>query len=229
MKGIIFDFNGTMFQDSHLHEKAWFFMVKKYSSKAISDKDILINIHGRTNKEILTYFISKDLTSEEIEKMSFEKEAYYRELCLKNKDELRLTKGLADILNRLKKSGMPMTIATATVKENVEFYFDVFHLDQWFDFDKVTFDDGSFPGKPAPDIFMIASNKLGLMPNECLVIEDAFSGLTAAKKAGIGKIIAIDPFGKNRSLFEEKQLASGGIITDFTAFFDVIAGSSIFP
>ncbi|MBY8913761.1 HAD family phosphatase [Bacillus sp. YC2] len=227
MKGIIFDFNGTMFQDSHLHEKAWFFMVKKYSPKAISDKDILINIHGRTNKEILTYFISKDLTNEEIEKMSFEKEAYYRELCLKNKDELRLTKGLADILNQLKKSEMPMTIATATVKENVEFYFDVFHLDQWFDFDKVTFDDGSFPGKPAPDIFMIASSKLGLMPNECLVIEDAFSGLTAAKKAGIGKIIAIDPLGKNRSLFEEKQLASGGIITDFTAFFDVIAGSSV--
>lgn len=38
-----------------------------------------------------------------------------------------------------------MTIATATVKENVEFYFDVFQLDRWFDFDKVTFDDGSFP------------------------------------------------------------------------------------
>lgn len=75
-----------------------------------------------------------------------------------------------------------MTIATATVKENVEFYFDVFHLDQWFDFDKVTFDDGSFPGKPAPDIFLIASEKLGLRPEECLVIEDAFSGLTAAKK-----------------------------------------------
>ncbi|MCK1991060.1 HAD family phosphatase [Peribacillus muralis] len=223
MKGIIFDFNGTMFLDSHLHEQAWFYMVKKYSPKAISDKDILINIHGRTNKEILTHFISKELTGEEIEKMSFEKEAYYRELCLKNKDELKLTNGLVDMLNQLKASGTPITIATATVKENVEFYFDIFHLEQWFDFDKVTFDDGSFPGKPEPDIFIIAANKLGLIPNECLVIEDAFSGLTAAKKAGIGKIIAIDPLGKNRSLFEEKQLGSDGIITDFTTFFEVIA------
>ncbi|MFD9627012.1 HAD family hydrolase [Peribacillus muralis] len=223
MKGIIFDFNGTMFLDSHLHEQAWFYMVKKYSPKAISDKDILINIHGRTNKEILTHFISKELTGEEIDKMSFEKEAYYRELCLKNKDELKLTNGLVDMLNQLKASGTPITIATATVKENVEFYFDIFHLEQWFDFDKVTFDDGSFPGKPEPDIFIIAANKLGLIPNECLVIEDAFSGLTAAKKAGIGKIIAIDPLGKNRSLFEEKQLGSDGIITDFTTFFEVIA------
>lgn len=145
MKGVIFDFNGTMFQDSHLHEKAWFYMVKKYSPKAISDEDIFVHIHGRTNSEILTYFISGDLTNEEIKRMSFEKEAYYRELCLENKDELKLTKGLIGVLNHLKKSEMPMTIATATVKENVEFYFDVFHLGQWFDFDKVTFDDGSFP------------------------------------------------------------------------------------
>lgn len=127
MKGVIFDFNGTMFQDSHLHEKAWFFMVKKYAPKTISDDDIFVNIHGRTNSEILTYFISGDLTNEEIKKLSFEKEAYYRELCLENKDELKLTKGLTGVLNHLKKSKTPMTIATATVKENVDFYFDVFH------------------------------------------------------------------------------------------------------
>lgn len=223
MKAIIFDFNGTMFQDSHLHEQAWFYMVKKYSPKSISDEDILINIHGRTNNEILTYFISKDLTEDDISKMSYEKEAYYRELCLKNREELTLTNGLMEVLNRLKASKIPITIATATVKENVEFYFDVFQLDRWFDFNNVTFDDGSFPGKPEPDIFIIAANKLGFAPSECLVIEDAFSGLTAAKKAGIGKIIAIDPFGKNRSLFEEKQLGRDGIITDFTTFFEVVA------
>ena len=39
---------------------------------------------------------------------------------------------------------MPLTIATATIKENVDFYFDTFALDRWFDPDKVVFDDGSF-------------------------------------------------------------------------------------
>ena len=73
-----------------------------------------------------------------------------------------------------------MTIATATVKENVEFYFDVFHLDQWFDFDKVTFDDGA-SRKTGAGYFSHRIGKLGLKPEECLVIEDAFSGLTAAK------------------------------------------------
>ena len=50
MKGIIFDFNGTMFQDSHLHEEAWVHMVNKYSKGSLSEEDILLNLHGRTNK-----------------------------------------------------------------------------------------------------------------------------------------------------------------------------------
>ena len=40
MKGIIFDFNGTMFQDSHLHEEAWVHMVNKYSKGSLSEEDI---------------------------------------------------------------------------------------------------------------------------------------------------------------------------------------------
>ena len=91
MKGIIFDFNGTMFQDSHLHEEAWVHMVNKYSKGSLSEEDILLNLHGRTNKEILNYFISDSLSDEEISKLSFEKEAYYRELCLRDSKNLKLT------------------------------------------------------------------------------------------------------------------------------------------
>ncbi len=222
MKGIIFDFNGTMFQDSHLHEAAWVHMVKKYSNGELSDHDILVNIHGRTNKEILNYFISDSLTEEEIDKLSFEKEAYYRELCLERTEELKLTEGLVDVLDNLKEKNIPMTIATATVKENVDFYFEVFKLGKWFNIDKVVFDNGTFPGKPAPDIFLIASSKLNLNPSECLVIEDAYSGILAAKKAKIGKIIAIDPFSKNIDLFTKNNMCDDGLIKDFTNFFDVV-------
>ncbi|MFS0559237.1 HAD family phosphatase [Terribacillus sp. 179-K 1B1 HS] len=222
MKGVIFDFNGTMFLDSHLHEQAWFHMVRKYAAGSITDEEIFTNIHGRTNNEILRHFVSHELSADDIRKLSDEKEGLYRELCLQNEKDLVLTNGLTGILDHLKAQNLPRTIATATVKENVAFYFDVFKLDRWFDFETVTFDDGSFPGKPAPDIFLIAAKKLGLQPSECLVIEDAFSGLTAAKKAGIGKIIAIDPFGKNREAFLQNQLGSDGIIQDFTNFHDIL-------
>lgn len=222
MKGVIFDFNGTMFLDSHLHEQAWFHMIRKYAAASITDEEIFTNIHGRTNSEILRHFINKELTKEDVQKLSDEKESLYRELCMQNEKDLVLTKGLAEALDHLKAQDLPRTIATATVKENVSFYFDVFNLNRWFDFETVTFDDGSFPGKPAPDIFLIAAKKLGLQPNECLVIEDAFSGLTAAKKAGIGTVIAIDPFGKNRETFEQNKLGSGGIIQDFTNFQELL-------
>lgn len=221
MKGIIFDFNGTMFQDSHLHESAWIHMVKKYSKGTLSEDDILLNLHGRTNKEILNYFISDSLTDLEIEKLSFEKESYYRELCLQSPENLKLTDGLTSVLDQLKLQDIPITIATATVIENVEFYFKVFNLDKWFSFDKVVYDNGTFPGKPAPDIFQIASNKLNLEPKDCLVVEDAYSGILAAKKAGIGKIIAIDPFGKNHELFTKNNIVDENIIKDFTNFFEV--------
>ena len=212
MKGIIFDFNGTMFQDSHLHEAAWVHMVKKYSKGELTEHDISVNLHGRTNKEILNFFVSDSLTDEEIEKLSYEKEAYYRELCLERPEELKLTNGLTDVLDTLKENNIPRTIATATVKENLDFYFDIFKLGNWFDINKVVYDNGTFPGKPAPDIFLIASSKLGLDPSECLVVEDAFSGIKAARKANIGKIMAIDPFGKNAELFAENNMCKDGLI-----------------
>lgn len=59
---------------------------------------------------------------------------------------------------------------------------------------------------------------MGLAPADCLVIEDAYSGLLAAKRAGIGTIIAIDPFGKNNAVFEQAQLNKDGTIKDFTDF-----------
>ena len=53
------------------------------------------------------------------------------------------------------------------------------------------YSDGTIPGKPAPDIFIIAAEKIGLKPQDCLVVEDAIAGINSAKNAGIGKIIAI--------------------------------------
>ena len=144
LNGIIFDFNGTMFQDSHLHEQAWIDMIQKYSpGNGLTETEILTNVHGRTNDKILRHFVSPDLTDEEVQKLSLEKEEHYRRLCLNKPEQLVLTDGLTEVLDDLKERKLPLTIATATIKENVDFYFDTFALDRWFDPDKVVFDDGS--------------------------------------------------------------------------------------
>jgi beta-phosphoglucomutase-like phosphatase (HAD superfamily) len=64
-------------------------------------------------------------------------------------------------------------------------------LDRWFDVAKIVYDDGIRPGKPAPDVYLAAVRNIGIAPSECVVVEDAVSGLAAAYAAGIGYIVAI--------------------------------------
>lgn len=218
MKGIIFDFNGTMFMDSDLHEAAWLYLLQKYSEKELTEEDILKNLHGKTNDVILRNFISKDLTDEEVQKLSDEKEAFYRKSVLESSNHKDFTKGLRDVLDYLKANDIPMTIASASPKINMDFYFDYLNLGNWFDYDQMVCHTGSFPGKPAPDIFLIAAEKIGVEPKNCLVIEDSYSGLQAAHNAKIGTIVAIDPDGKNRAVLEAEGLAKDGVIENFTTF-----------
>ena len=74
-------------------------------------------------------------------------------------------------------------------KTNVDFYFETFNLANWFEYDKFVYADGIIPSKPAPDIYEIAAKNLNLAPQDCIVVEDAISGINSARDAKIGKII----------------------------------------
>ena len=215
-KGIIFDFNGTLYWDSPLHKQAWREYSKILRGTEFSDEEMVKYMFGRTNELIIRYAIGKQPTPEMVEKFGDEKEELYRQMCLKDKEHFHLAKGAVELLDFLKENNVPMTIATMSDKYNVDFYIEHFHIDKWFDVDKIVYSDGKIPGKPAPDIYQIAAKKLGLKPEECIVVEDALSGITAAKDAGIGKIIAIcseEP----RELYENIPAVTG-IIKDFYEF-----------
>jgi len=191
MEGIIFDFNGTLYWDSQLHYDAW----REYSAllrdKPFTDEEMRDKMFGHTNSDIIEYLIGHKPTQEMVDKYGKEKEAVYRKRCLLNPDEFKLAPGAVELLNYLKENNIPRTIATMSEWDNVEFYIKEFHLEKWFDIDKIVFSDGTIPGKPAPDIFLIAADKIDLKPKDCVVIEDAIAGINSAKSAGIGKIVAI--------------------------------------
>ena len=126
-----------------------------------------------------------------VDKYGKEKEAVYRKRCLLDPETFKLAPGAIELLDYLKEKNIPRTIATMSEWDNVEFYIKEFHLDKWFDLEKIVYSDGTIPGKPAPDIFLIAAKKLELNPKDCVVVEDAIAGINSAKSAGIGKIIAI--------------------------------------
>lgn len=191
MGGVIFDFNGTMFFDEAFQEMSWRKFVSQKIGRAITDEEFQTYIHGRNTDVSLPYFLNRPLSRQEIETLEEEKEQIYRDLCLKS-DDFRLADGLIDLLDRLKQMGVPMTIATASGWNNVKFFFDHLDLDRWFDLDRVVYNDGTIPGKPEPDLYLLAAAKLQVDIHDCVVFEDSVSGIESAKRAGAGKIIQVD-------------------------------------
>lgn len=220
-KGVIFDFNGTLFWDSEKHLEAWREFSKRLRDHAFTDEEMRDFMFGRTNEDIIAYLIGKKPSVKLVEKFGKEKESVYRQMCLKDPEHFHLAPYAEKFLDYLKENKIPRTIATMSEIDNVEFYIKEFKLARWFDIDKIVYADGKIPGKPAPDIYEIAAGKLDLQPSECIVIEDAVSGIEAARAAGIGKIVAIasmEPVGLYKKIPAVSQ-----IITDFKDYKSILA------
>lgn len=215
-KGVIFDFNGTLFWDSKKHLEAWREYSKKLRGTAFTDDEMRKYMFGRTNEDIIKYLIGRQPDKELVIKCQNEKEAIYRDMCAEDSENFVLAKGAEEFLDYLCENNIPHTIATMSEEINVKFFIEGFGLERWFDLEKIVFDDGKIKGKPEPDIYRIASEKLNLNPEDCIVIEDALSGIESARRAGIGKIIAIESM-ETRELYETVPAVSG-IISDFDDF-----------
>ena len=217
--GIIFDFNGTLFWDSELHMEAWREFSKRLRGTQFSDEEMLKYMFGRTNEDIIAYAIGKRPSPELVKKFAVEKEQVYRDMCKRHPEIFKLAPFAEEFLDYLKANNIPRTIATMSEKENVDFYIKEFHLEKWFDVEKIVYSDGIIPGKPAPDIYLIAAKRLGLDPKDCIVVEDAISGINSAKSAGIGKVVAIASM-ENPDFYSD--LGVDLIITDFKDYKEIL-------
>ena len=189
IKGVIFDFNGTLFFDTHLHNQAWDIFLKKHSF-VLTDEEKNLKIHGKNNAEIMSNLFSKKLSKDEINTLSIEKEGIYQSLCLKEKMEL--APGVLDLLKYLDKNHIPFTIATASDLYNLQFYFEHLELEKYFDLDRIVYSNGNIKSKPDPEIFFKAIDVLDIDAGETLIFEDSTSGILAAENSKAKKIIIVD-------------------------------------
>lgn len=215
MKGIIFDFNGTMVFDGHLHEKAWVEMIQKHNDR-VTEAEIVDYIHGRTNNIIVNHFIG-EVSAAELQKLSDEKELEYQRLV--HEEALSYVDGTEELLDQLVANNIPFTIATASPKINVDFYFDYFDLARWFKREDIIFDNGTFPGKPNPTIYQMAAEKLEFAPADCMVLEDAVTGIQSANAANIGQVVAMVSSEAQKARYEKSDLKIDLIVEDFRNFY----------
>ena len=189
MHGILFDFNGTMVFDGEFHKEAWDVFSKKYRGYAMPEEE-MARAHGQTNKQIIRMLLGDSLTDQESERLSKDKEALYRECCLQHKDEYQLVDGLEQLLDTLYKKGVPMTICSASIQDNITFFIEYFQLDRWFDKKHIIYDDGTHHDKIS--MFQKGAKCINTPITDCIVFEDSYSGIHFAHKCNVYKIIGVN-------------------------------------
>lgn len=205
-KGVIFDFNGTLLWDTGLHNQAWDIFLERYHMP-LSDQQKNEIIHGKNNHLIFETLFSRKMTLEESGKYINEKERIYRDLCVES--GIGFAPGALEFIDFLKKHNIKCAIATASGKENIDFYIDHFKLGSVIDVKNITYDNNMIRSKPDPEIFEIAIRKLGLKSQEVIIFEDSLAGITSALRSKAGKVFIVNSM---NGKFDQFDL---DIITDF--------------
>ena len=201
--GLIFDMDGVIVNNHLFHYKSWQKVCEKYG-KPLSETAYKDNLNGRTLNEVVQFIFDEDLPLERIRSIGEEKEATYRELY---RPHLKFTEGLEAFLAQCKEANIPMAVGTSAPVENVNFTLDGLNIRHLFH--AVLDERAVTKGKPNPEIYLKCAAALDLPNSECIVFEDAVSGIKAGKAAG-SKVIAL------ATSHAREELESDWIIDDFT-------------
>lgn len=177
-RALLFDMDGTLIDNMGYHRQAW---LKWARGEGIpgTDEEIMALTHG-TLLEIVHRFFPDEHDVEARRVRGGKKEALYREIY---RPHLRLIPGLAEVLETARERGIPMAVATAGDKTNIDFTLDGLGVRPYFQ--AIVGAEDVTHGKPHPEVFLRAAEKLELPPGACLVFEDSPAGVEAALRAGM--------------------------------------------
>lgn len=190
MNGVIFDFNGTLFLDNDKHIKAWNKIAMGLRGTGITEEELHTKMNGVNNKYIIRYLNSGKEDDELEAKYSSLKEQYYRRFCKEDTKNFHLIEGAVQLFDQLKQKNIPFTIASASIKDNIDFFVENFQLDRWIDPETIVYDNGQYKDKEA--MFIQAARNIHVPVDQICVIEDSLAGVNASIKAGIPDIRIID-------------------------------------
>ena len=179
---LIFDMDGVLIDSNPVHREAWEIYNRRFGLE--TTEAMHQSMYGKRNDEIVRVFYG-DLPADEVTRRGAEKEALYREM-IAGRIESFLVAGLRDFLETHRK--MPMAVASNAEAANVVFVLQATGLGRYF---RTALDGSQVKhAKPHPEIYLRAAEQLGKAPADCVVFEDSFSGVEAARSAGM-RVIGI--------------------------------------
>jgi HAD superfamily hydrolase (TIGR01509 family) len=204
---LIFDMDGTIVDNMRFHDAAWGEWHRRHGLPFDPD-GFFATTAGRTNREILTdLFPGRDVA--EIDALGEEKEAIYRELY---RPRVAALAGLHALMSAADARGRPMSVATAAPPANQDVVLDALGIRARFR--AVVAPSQGFRGKPHPDLFLAAAERMGVPAGACLVFEDAPLGIEAARRAGM-KAVAITTMLSPEAFPDDDTVIAR--VADFTA------------
>ena len=182
-KAVIFDMDGVIADNNPYHIEAFRIFCRRYRVP-IGHIDFKKNIFGKTNSYIFTRTFGIFFQDQDIEQLSQEKEAIYRDIYEKQAKAMPgLTLFLQNIGEKYK-----IGLATNAPRENMEFTVETLNIK--YHFDDMIYAKEVKQGKPAPDIYLAMAERLGVKPENCVVFEDSLTGIEAAQAAGM-KVVGV--------------------------------------
>jgi beta-phosphoglucomutase len=179
IRGVIFDLDGVLTDTSEFHYLGWKRLADEEGIPF--DRDANEALRGVDRRESLMHLLAgRPVTEEQIQEMMARKNRYYQEF-VREVTPANLLPGALDLLDELRADGVRVAIGSAS--KNARLVIEQLGITDRVD---VISDGYSVEKhKPAPDLFLHAAAQLDLPPAQCLVVEDAASGVEAALAAGM--------------------------------------------
>ncbi|WP_099799382.1 HAD family hydrolase [Parathermosynechococcus lividus] len=180
-RALIFDMDGVICHTMPYHMKAWEVYVERTPElRGHVDLGQLRQMGGKRNAELLPELLGRSPSTEEVQRWGAGKEAVFRELLAPH---LQLLPGLLSFLNAAKARGYRLGVGTSACAANVELVLSCEGVGAFFD--TVVMEQDVRRGKPDPECYLLVAQRLGVPPQQCVVFEDAVSGVMAAVRAGM--------------------------------------------
>jgi beta-phosphoglucomutase family hydrolase len=203
LEAVIWDIDGVLADTASYHFLAW---RETFARRGINftEADFMRGF-GVRNDAIIRNTLGEKTTADEIETIAREKEATFRRLIGK---DIKPLPGVLELLSQLHDRGIRMAIASSTVIENIRLIVGSLGIGKYFE--AIITGHDVTEGKPSPQVFLVAAQRLGAEPENCLVFEDAVAGVKAAKSAGM-HCVAIT------SSHSREKLAEADLVVDSLA------------
>ncbi len=181
-RAVLWDLDGTLIDSMAYHWEAWNDVLQPLGYHFSVESFAPTN--GLRNEDILRDFLKIDRPPSAITAIVLAKEARYRSIMRER--GLPLLPGAENWLKALRADGWSQAIVTSAPRLNVTAVIDATHLDRLID--TLVCAEDVVQGKPYPEPFLLAADRLGVDPAHCIVVEDAQAGLEGAHRAGMKSI-----------------------------------------